>query len=302
MTIFNHPAAAEVPLARWLQRLQVQGRLSRAGDVTALLGALDVIAVVPLTGPPVGRQVLAAAILGGEHDLDDDSTVGRLVAAGLAARIEAPPPTDSIGRAALWATAGVSLDAVSTPALTLGLRPLPAGPLTEGAARWADGGVPLPVPAAAMAAEPWRVPAGQIVSVCENPSVLEAAAAKLGSKAPTLVCVSGMPGRAVNTLLTGLAGGGARIRYHGDFGAGGITIANLIVNRHSAQPWRMAAEDHRRAVERLRGQTRPPTPLRGRVPPASWDQDLAESITACGFEVTEEHVLDDLLDDLTAID
>ena len=34
------------------------------------------------------------------------------------------------------------MDPVSVPALTLGLRPVSVGPLTEAARRWADGGVP----------------------------------------------------------------------------------------------------------------------------------------------------------------
>jgi len=299
-TVLEHPTAAEPEIADWLQRLQAQGRLDRAGGGTALMAALDVLGVLPLATEPIGRPVLAAAVLGREHGLDDNTAIGRLVTAGLAARLGAPTPTTSAGRAALWAGAGVTLDSVSTPVLTLGLRPRPTGPLTEAALRWADSGVPLPLPGRAVAAERWRVSPGQVVSVCENPSVLEAAASKLGSSAPPLICVSGMPGRAAGALLTELAAGGARLRYHGDFGAGGITIANVVIARCDAEPWLMATLDHRGAVERLERENRRPEPLRGRVPEASWDADLAGSITSYGFEVTEEHVLDALLDDLAA--
>jgi uncharacterized protein (TIGR02679 family) len=258
--------------------------------------------VLPHQGEPIGRPVLAAAILGGEHYLDDLTSVGRLVTAGLARRLEAPTPTTAAARAGLWAAAGVSFDGVSTPALTLGLRPTAVGPLTEAASRWADSGIPLPVPAAAVAAERWQLTRGTVVSVCENPSVIEAASNKFGSNAPAMVCVSGMPGRAVTSLLDQLADGGGAIRYHGDFGSGGITIANLIMIRHQAQPWLMTTADHRRAVQRLQHATRQPNPLRGRVPAASWDTELATSITDAGFEVTEEHVLGELLDDLAALE
>lgn len=298
--ILSHPAAADTPLADWLARARAEGRLGRSGGTDAFLAALDVLAVLPLTDAPVGRPVLAAAVLGGEHDLDDATPAARLVTAGLAARFGIPVPPDASGRAALWAAAGVTFDAVSTPALTLGLRPAHAGPLTRAAATWAHSGVPLPLPAAAIAAEPWRVPAGQVVSVCENPSVIEAAAAQLGPTAPPTICVSGMPGRAVTALLTQLSAGGARLRYHGDFGAGGITIANLIIARHGAVPWRMSVADHDDAVRRLAGLGRTPTPLRGRTPEASWDRDLASAIDRYGAEITEEHVLEDLLTDLRA--
>jgi uncharacterized protein (TIGR02679 family) len=182
----------------------------------------------------------------------------------------------------------------------LGLRPVPAGPLTEAARLWADSGIPLPVPQTAIAAERWKVEEGGEVLVCENPAVLEAASARLGAATAPLVCVSGMPGRAVTELLASLKAGGARLRYHGDFGAGGIAIANLIVRRHNAALWRMSSIDHRVAVERLTVLDRRPPRLRGRVPQASWDSDLAEAILAYGREISEEHVIDDLVDDLQA--
>jgi len=297
--IRSHPTAHEAPVAAWLDGVQAGGRLDRVGGAEKVLAALDVLAVLPVADEPVGRPVLAATVLGKEHALDDGKPVGRLVVAGLAARLGMPVPTTAADRAALWASAGVALDAVSTPALTLGLRPTAHGPLTEAAGCWADGGVPLPIPAAAIAAERWSVPEGTEVFVCENPSVVEAAAAKFGAAAPPLVCVSGMPGRAVSALLVSLADEDrARLRYHGDFGAGGIAIANLIIGRHCAAPWRMGTVDHRRAVERLAALGRQPNRLRGRVPPASWEPGLSEAITAYGWEVTEEHVLDELLADL----
>lgn len=296
--ILGHPAAAEAALKEWLDAVRTGGRLERAGGVHAILGALDVLAVLPRSGTPVGRPVLAATILGDEHALDDSEPAGRLVTAGLAARLGVPTPTSSSERGELWASVGVSIDAVSTPALTLGLRPLAAGPLTEAARRWADGGVPLPIPAAALTAEPWIVEKGTLVFVCENPSVLEAVAATFGPAAAPLICVSGMPGRAVTALLSSLDTGGARLRYHGDFGSGGLTIANLVIRRHHAEPWRMTTADHRLAVERLSALGRRPNRLRGRVPTASWDGTLAEHIVAYRHEITEEHVLDDLLSDL----
>jgi uncharacterized protein (TIGR02679 family) len=97
--------------------------------------------------------------------------------------------------------------------------------------------------------------------------------------------------------LASLEAGGAALRYHGDFGAGGIAIANLIL-RHHADPWRMGTDDHKLAAERLATLGRRPARLRGRVPQASWDGNLARAIVSYGMEITEEHVLEDLLADL----
>lgn len=299
--VIGHPTAAEPEVAAWLGQLRAQGRLSRAGGASAVMAALDVLSLLPRPSP-VGRAVLAAAVLGGdhggEHGLDDTAPVGRLVLAGLAARRCESVPGGAAERAALWATAGVSVDAVSVPALTLGLRPEAVGPLTEAATRWADSGVPLPVPAAALVAEEWRLPSGTTVSVCENPTVLEAAAAALGAASPPVVCVSGMPGRAVTLLLDALGRTGCLLRYHGDFGAGGIAIANLVIDRHGAFPWRMSAADHTDALDRLRNSGRELVRLRGRVPDARWDSYLSPAITECGIEITEELVLDQLMRDL----
>jgi len=296
-TLLQHPVAGEPPIAAWLEGIRGRGSLARSGGPEALAAALDVLGVLP-ADELVGRSVLAATVLGDEHGLDDDTPAGRFVTAGLAARAGLPAPSTASARAALWAAAGITLDAVSTPALTLGLRPEPCGPLTRAAAIWADGGIPLPLPAAALQAERWAVPGGTVVYVCENPSVLEAASARLGERCAPLVCVSGMPGRAVTELLGQLAGSGAELRYHGDFGSGGITIANLVVSRHRAEPWRMSPADHARALERLQRDERRPAALRGRVPEALWDTELSGAIRACGVEVSEEHVLDDLIDDL----
>jgi hypothetical protein len=103
--------------------------------------------------------------------------------------------------------------------------------------------------AAAVQSERWRMPAGTLVSVCENPSVLAAAA---GTR-PTVGCVEGRPSVAANLMLASPAEGGARLRYHGDFGAGGISIANGIIGGIGAEPWRFRAADHSLALDRAPG-------------------------------------------------
>jgi hypothetical protein len=60
----------------------------------------------------------------------------------------------------------------------------------------------------------------------------------------------------------------------------------------------MGTVDHKLAVGRLATLGRRPARLRGRVPQASWDNNLAGAIVSYGMEITEEHVLEDLLADL----
>ncbi|MGH9101735.1 MAG: TIGR02679 family protein, partial [Acidimicrobiales bacterium] len=277
--------ARDLRLEAWLATTRWR---SAPDDVAA---ALDVLLRLPQTAR-VGRTRLAGRVLHDAHALDPDQPAGRLVLSALAFRAGVPVAgLRAADRRRLWADQGVLSDETSSTALTLGLCPLPAGPLTEAAARWAEAGVPLPVPLVAVQAEAWRVAPGTLVSVCENPSVLAAAGA-----GPAMVCVEGRPRLAATLLLRSLAAGGARLRYHGDFGAGGISIANGIIGDLGAEPWRMGAGDYRAALDRAA--TARLRPLRGAVPEACWDQVLATVVRAAGVEVEEELVIEALLDDL----
>lgn len=284
--LLQHPAVARHPaLEAWLATTRWR---TAPEDVTA---ALDVLAHLPQT-VRVGRTRLAGRILRDAHALDPDQPAGRIVLSALAHRAGLPVAgLRAADRRRLWAEVGVLSDDTSSTVLTLGLRPLPAGPLTEAARRWADAGVPLPVPLAAVQTEAWRVAPGTVVSVCENPSVIAAA-----GNGATMICVEGRPRLAATLLLQALAAGGASLRYHGDFGAGGISIANAIIGGLGADPWRMGAADYRDALDRTAaGRLRP---LRAPVPDACWDPELAAVVRATGVEVEEELVLDVLLGDL----
>jgi len=127
-----------------------------------------------------------------------------------------------------------------------------------------------------------------------EPSVLAATAGTLA----TVICLEGRPSLAAILLLRGLIDGGASVCYHGDFGAGGISIANGVIGELGAAPWRFGVEDHRQALERAALGATDLRPLRGAVPDACWDVDLAAAIREAGVEVEEELVIDLLLRDL----
>jgi uncharacterized protein (TIGR02679 family) len=85
---------------------------------------------------------------------------------------------------------------------------------------------------------------GAGVYLCENPSVLAAAANTLGSRSAPLVCLGGQPKTAGGLLLELLSAAGMALAYQGDFDWAGVRIANLLMRRHGAKPWRFRAGDY----------------------------------------------------------
>lgn len=296
----RHPATGRHPeLSGWFDRLRSTGRLRRLDyPATPLSAALDVVAHLPAP-EPIGRARLAAAVLGDSHGLDDNAPVGRLVVSALAHLAGMGDiPTAAEARRRLWNDHGVTLDETSSTVLTLGLRPVSTGPLSEAARLWAESGVPLSLPLAAITAERWRTPPGTLISVCENATVLEAAASRHRDLCPPMVCVEGNPSLAARLLLSSLSEGGTRLRYHGDFGAGGVAIGNIVIGELGATPWRFDSVSHAAAFAAARSNPRPCRTLAGRIPTARWDEALAPAIERCGVEIEEELVLDELLADL----
>jgi uncharacterized protein (TIGR02679 family) len=129
------------------------------------------------------------------------------------------------------------------------------------------------------------------VFVCENPSVVEAAAREIPGGGAPLVCVGGQPSLAADLLLRRLAPAG--LRYHGDFDWGGIRIANRIHDRSGFEPWRYRSADY----EASDG---PASPLTGTPVDAAWDPGLRHALERRGVRVEEEQHLDVLLADLAA--
>jgi uncharacterized protein (TIGR02679 family) len=127
--------------------------------------------------------------------------------------------------------------------------------------------------------------------------VLAAAADQLSERAPTMVCLDGMPSTAALVVLDQLVAGGAVAHYHGDFDWRGLGIARVLSRKVPAsQSWRFGASDYVAAVQRALGTVA----LSGRTTASPWDADLAPSMADAGVAVYEEQVLDQLLDDLAS--
>lgn len=130
------------------------------------------------------------------------------------------------------------------------------------------------------------------IFVCENPAVLRAAATALGPRCAPLICTEGVPSVACRRLVAHAAQAGAHIHWRNDFDWPGLRMTAAAVDRFGAQPWRMTADDYRRAVSRTG------TLLRGPTAPSPWDPELAVAMAETGNTLMEERLLPQLLVDL----
>lgn len=282
-------------LAEWYAGVQASGltrRLAGGAEVAVtLFGQLSaVLDQLPATGEALGS--FAARLAGGAHNLDDGTALATLTLSAARALSGRPAGSGARWRRETWASVGIVLDELSNTVLTLGL-PGDTGTATGRAlAAWSAGGQPVVLTLRQLTVEPPALELrGQVVSVCENPVVVSAAADRLGAGSAALVCTSGQPGAAAMRLLTILVQRGAELRYHGDFDWAGLRIANTLLSRLPVAPWRFGADDYRAAADTG-------APLRGRTVEASWDSSLASAMAQVGRQVEEELVLKKLVEDL----
>lgn len=192
---------------------------------------------------------------------------------------------------------GVLYGELTSPVLTLNLPGDVATVTGRALAVWGEAGQPLHLTVRQLLRDPPELRlCGRSVFVCENPVVVAEASNRLGAHSAPLVCVSGHPAGAATLLLRRLAEAEAVLRYHGDFDWPGLTIANGIVTRFGARPWRLGAAAYRSAVVSDRGGA----PLHGTPVTAGWDAPLTDAMADLRVRVEEEAVLDDLLGDLAA--
>jgi len=227
------PAGA---VAAWLSRrgLPAAGR-GQLLDLAARCG--KVWQLLPMAGG--GRlllTVLAASALDDPHALDRGSPVATAMLRLLGHEL---PDSAEAWRLA-WDSQGIDCDPVSSRVLVLNLRlrgDAACARLTEAA-----GPEPLWLT--------WRSLNGEFrtedpeVFVCENPSVLIAAADELGTRGLPLVCTNGRPSAAAMRLLTQLAATGALLHVRADDDpAGQEIVAGIMKAIPNARLWRFALRD-----------------------------------------------------------
>ncbi|MFF3734571.1 TIGR02679 family protein [Streptomyces sp. NPDC002476] len=296
------PLAEQEWTRRWsdvLRRTGVPKGVTSEAAVRTLQQAVLVLTVLldPERTGSRGRGELAAAATGSAHGLDDGTWLARLVQRGIALAHDTELPGNAAARRALWRLVSVTPDEVSSTVLTYGLRPVGedwrARSLRERAAHHAETHL---TPRDLLGLR-LRLPAGTVVHICENPRVVEAAADAACSGA--LVCTSGSAATVVFTLLDALASTGCCFAYHGDFDWPGIALANRVIRRYGALPWRMGAEDYERLAAAGQAEGVPQLPLDGRPVEADWDPGLAPAMAALGVALHEEAALELLVGDLS---
>jgi uncharacterized protein (TIGR02679 family) len=276
-------------LMAWIEDLERTGSLRRLSGNPAtakkvLESAIEIALRLPARGIPLPE--LAAVSTGDSHALD----AGRPLPALL---MQLAADNEIEDRRDIWASFGVLCDELSAPVLTLNLVSN-SDSITARALRLH-----------AEAGEPYRLSTRQLlreapafdavgyaaVHVCENPTVVAAAASQLGAKSAPIVCTEGQPRTACRLILKRLTEYGITLAYHGDFDWPGIQIANVIYRRHGFTPWRFSALDYCRASGSLL--------LTGAPIEASWDPDLKRAMVESGHAIHEEQLLESLLLDLS---
>ncbi|WP_416978796.1 TIGR02679 family protein [Streptomyces sp. T028] len=290
---------ADQPWAHaWLTEIRRTGTLTRQPPTTLTQAIQTLTILFPLAETSVtwGRGELATRVTGSAHGLDDGTLLARLVLRGIALAHGADLPTDAPARRALWRQASVTPDEVSSTVLTYGLRPQGATWQETALRERADHYLETHLTLRELRTLRLELPSRTRVHICENPRVVEAAA-DAGCTAP-LICTSGSATTVVLTLLDALAATGCAFAYHGDFDWPGLTLANRVMGRYGARPWRMAAADYEYLATRAELQGTPPLPLTGVTVEATWDTELGPTMRASGVALHEEAAVDLLLEDL----
>lgn len=289
-------------LQAWLDDLRAHGRVARAATLvgSSEQAVLDDTIAVVLKLPAAGTllPVFALEVLGDTHALDAGRPLSSLVLRGAAALTGALPPANAVQRRRVWADVGVACDSLSADVLTLGLCPLGSCMLSRHLREASEQGEPRRITLRELGSTTLFVAKGTVVFVCENPSVVAAAADRLAAKTQPLVCVEGVPSTAAVRLLKDLSASGATLRFHVDFDWGGVRIANVLMEHvPDAKPWRLSATDYERSVTEARAALE----LVGSPLDAVWDSEVRATMSRFSVVVSEEQVLDDLLHDLAKL-
>ena len=223
---------AEVAAA-WLSR---RGLPAKGGGQLLELAARCARVWKLLPGPGGGRMlltVLAASALDDPHALDRGSPV----ATGVLRLLGHESPESAEAWRTTWEEHGVDCDPVSSRVLVLNLRldgDAACVPLTRAA-----GPEPLWLTLRSLNGT-FRTDEPDVY-VCENPSILIAAADTLGERARPLVCTNGRPSAAAIRMLTRLAAAGTSLHVRADDDAAGQEIVTALCSSiPEARLWRFS--------------------------------------------------------------
>jgi uncharacterized protein (TIGR02679 family) len=304
---------------QWTESLQADGTLTRMVRSGSLLLAEQSVAVLnelpadmlplpalaeratgdtkALSGTPLARLVLRALAL-----REGDGVLAALSQGDAVPNLRRLPLSRAAVQRALWESAGAIQDDMASQVLVLGVRATPRNPLGRWLSEAAALGMPFRVTLQQLVSMPVEPQADQVF-VCENPSVLRAAASSLqpglAGTAPqrrdrtSLICTEGVASAACHRLVAAFAAAGADINWRGDFDWIGLRAVRDAVGRYDAHPWRMRLTDYEAALA-----AGPTERLRGSAADCLWDPALANLMAQTGRAVMEERLIPLLLADL----
>jgi uncharacterized protein (TIGR02679 family) len=235
----------------------------------------------------------AAKTLGDSHALDLGRPLNTILLRLAAIQGNRKLIGGSENRRDLLASMGILCDDLSAPVLTLNLRAAGGSPSSEALELHAASGEPYWLTTRQLLRDSlvFSVDAtGPEIFVCENPTVVAAAASELEEKCSPIISIDGQPKTAARLLLQKLCAAGIRLKYHGDFDWPGIKIGNLVMRRYGALPWRFSAEDYKTHSSG--------TTLSGPPVAATWDTSLQSEMVKSKRAIHEEQLLSELLCDL----
>ena len=289
--------AGQPALVGWVDALARDGTLKRLsrGDVAIaanlMASAWRVISRAPRA--EVLLASLAAECAGDSHALDRGQPLATLCLRAIAVLHGLDGQRTANARRKAWAAVGVIIDDLSAPVLTFNLRAAVGSALRQLLDLYRLQGQPAFLTYRQLQSSNMFEPldsAMRTVFICENPSIVSAAAREIGVHCQPLVCTNGQPASTVHLLFSQLRRAGAELRCHADFDWAGLRIVDQLVREHTAIPWRMNVEDYRAASGTVSLDPQPFT--------TSWSPELTDAIRARGNAVFEEQLIRFLLTDL----
>lgn len=288
-------------LLNWVNALAGDGTLKRLsrGDIVLAAKLLD--SAFRVLGRSPREEVLlanfAAHCAGDSHALDRGQPLATLCLRAIAAAHGIDGQCSAEARRKAWAAVGVIIDDLSAPVLTFNLRATWGSALEQVLGLHRQQGQPAFLTYRQLQSgasfEPLD-PAMHVVFVCENPSVVSAAARELGPRCRPLVCTNGQPASAVRLLFSQLRQAGAELHCHADFDWAGLRIVDQLVREYAAVPWHMQAEHYCGASGTVS--------LAPQSFVSEWSPELTGVLRTEGKAVFEEQVIYPLLNDLGEAD
>lgn len=281
-------AAAQLPAYPGLvTRMRAAGiGVDEGTEVRKLIDALTAVATRLPADPPVSLPKLAHDTADDPHFFDLDTLAGSRLVTLVAELTGQAEPTRPDRIRALLEQTGVIPDRLTATVLLHHVQAIGDGPVDR---RLRDAAAPVALHLFDLTRTPPHLDPTQVLTVVENPSVLEAALAR-GHPAP-LACTSGQL-RAVDHALLQLAvDQGVALQYAGDMDGPGLGIAHTVARLYGA---RLVAMDLATLHD---AGTHPSAVLLGPLPAENIDLQLARELRNVGRVVFQEHdaVLDRLL-------